>query len=114
MVVYCITERGCVKLISDHIYTQSEIFAAVRQLLKKYHAESAILFGSYARQKADATSDIDLILVGGNKFDPTDIFCIAEELHRMLGKDVDVYELREVNTGSAFYHTIMEEGVRIA
>ena len=27
---------------------------------------------------------------------------------------VDVYELREVNTGSAFYHTIMEEGVRIA
>ena len=91
--------------MSGHIYTQSEIFAVVRQLLKKYHAESAILFGSYARQEADAASDIDLIVVGGSKFDPTDIFCIAA---------VDVYELREVNAGSAFYHTIMEEGVRIA
>ena len=77
--------------MSGHIYTQSEIFAVVRQLLKKYHAESAILFGSYARQEADAASDIDLIVVGGSKFDPT-----------------------EVNAGSAFYHTIMEEGVRIA
>ena len=47
--------------MSGHIYTQSEIFAVVRQLLKKYHAESAILFGSYARQEADAASDIDLI-----------------------------------------------------
>ena len=98
----------------DHIYTQSEIFAVVRQLLKKYHAESAILLGSYARQEADADSDIDLILIGGSKFDPTDIFCIAEKLHRTMGKAVDIYELREVNTGSAFYHTIMEKGVRIA
>ena len=70
--------------------------------------KSAILFGSYA------TSDIDLIVVGGSKFDPTDIFCIVEELHRTMGKAVDVYELREVNTGSAIYHTIMEEGGRIA
>ena len=100
--------------MSDHIYAQSEIFAVVRQRLKKYHAESAILLGSYARQEADAASDIDLIAVGGSKFDPTDIFCIEEELHRTIGKAADVFELREVNTGSAFYHTIMEEGVRIA
>lgn len=42
--------------MSDRIYAQDEIFAAVRLLLKKYHAESAILFGSYARQEADAAS----------------------------------------------------------
>ena len=78
------------------------------------HIMGIILFGSYARQEADVASDIDLIVVGGSKFDPTDIFCIAEELHRTMGKAVDVYELREVNAGSAFYHTIMEEGVRIA
>ena len=100
--------------MSDRVYAQDEIFAAVRLLLRKYHAESAILFGSYARQAADAASDIDLIVVGGSDFDPTDVFCIAEELHRALGKAVDVYELREFNTGSAFYHTIMAEGVRIA
>mgnify|MGYP000359233857 FL=1 len=100
--------------MSDRVDTQDEVFTAVRRLLKKYHAERAILFGSYARQEADAASDIDLIVVGGSRFDPTDVFCIAEELHRTMGKAVDVYELREVNAGSAFYHTIMEEGVRIA
>ena len=66
--------------MSEHIYTLDEIFAAVLPLLKKYNAEKAILFGSYARQEADITSDIDLIVVGGEQFDPTDVFCIAEEL----------------------------------
>ena len=100
--------------MSEHIYTLNEIFAAVLPLLKKYHAERAILFGSYARQDADATSDIDLIIVGGEQFDPTDVLCIAEELHCTMGKPVDVYELREINTGSAFYDTILAEGVQIA
>ena len=94
--------------MSDRVYTQDEVFTAVRRLLKKYHAERAILFGSYA------SSDIDLIVIGGIKFDPTDVFCIAEELHRTLGKPVDVYELRELNAGSAFYDTVMAEGVQIA
>ncbi len=100
--------------MSDRVYTQDEVFTAVRRLLKKYHAERAILFGSYARQEADASSDIDLIVIGGIKFDPTDVFCIAEELHLTLGKHVDVYELRELNAGSAFYDTVMAEGVQIA
>ena len=96
------------------MYTIPEIRSAFLPVFEKYNVRKAILFGSYARQEADAASDIDLIVVGGSKFDPTDIFCIAEELHRTMGKAVDVYELREVNTGSAFYNTIMEEGVRIA
>ena len=100
--------------MSDRVCTQDEVFTAVRRLLKKYHAERAILFGSYARQEADASSDIDLIVIGGIKFDPTDVFCIAEELYRTLGKPVDVYELRELNAGSAFYDTVMAEGVQIA
>ena len=100
--------------MSDRVYTQDEVFTAVRRLLKKYHAERAILFGSYARQEADASSDIDLIVIGGIKFDPTDVFCIAGELYRTLGKPVDVYELRELNAGSAFYDTVMAEGVQIA
>ena len=87
--------------MSEQIYSQDEIFAAVLPLLKKYHAEKAILFGSYARQNADAASDIDLIVVGGKDFDLTDV-------------PVDVYELREINPQSAFYDTILAEGVQIA
>ena len=100
--------------MSEQIYSQDEICAAVLPLLKKYRAERAILFGSYARQEADASSDIDLIVVGGKNFDPTDVLCIAEELHTTLKKPVDVFELREINPDSAFYDTIMGEGVQIA
>lgn len=94
--------------------TMNEIRAAVLPLLQKYKAEKAILFGSYARQEADATSDIDLMVIGGQQFDPTDVFCIAEELHRALKKPVDVYELREIIPDTPFYSTIFEEGVQIA
>ena len=98
----------------ERVYSQREIFDAVLPLLKKYHAEKAILFGSYARQEANAASDIDLIVVGGKDFDLTDVLCIAEELHYALGKPVDVYELREINPQSAFYDAIFTEGVQIA
>ena len=100
--------------MSDYIYSKNEIVSAVIPLLRKYRAEKAILFGSYARQDADAASDIDLVIVGGEYFDPTDVFCIAEELHRTLRKKVDVFEIQEINTGSAFYDAILEEGVQIA
>ena len=100
--------------MSPHIYTLNEIIAAVLPLLKKNNAEKAILFGSYARQEADVTSDIDLIIAGGTQFDPTDVLCIAEELHRTLQKPVDVYELWEITPGSDFYHAIQKEGVQIA
>ncbi len=96
------------------VYTKDEIFNMVLPLLKKYHAESAILFGSYARQEADGDSDIDLVVIGGPQFDPTDVFCLADELYRLTGKQVDVYELCELNTGTEFYDTIFSEGVRIA
>jgi predicted nucleotidyltransferase len=96
------------------VYTKDEIFNMVLPLLKKYHAESAILFGSYARQEADVDSDIDLVVIGGPQFDPTDVFCLADELYRLTGKQVDVYELCELNTGTEFYNTIFSEGVRIA
>ena len=99
--------------MSEHIYSQDEIFTAVWPLLKKYHAEKAIMFESYARQDADAASDIDLLVVGGKDFDLTDVLCIAEELHCVLGQPVDVYELREINSQSAFYDTILAEGMQI-
>ncbi len=96
------------------VYTIDELRAVIVGLLRKYGADHAILFGSYARQEADAASDIDLVVIGGTQFDPTNVFCIADDLHRLTGKQVDVYELREINEGTDFYDTIFSEGVRIA
>lgn len=100
--------------MENRVYSLEEIIAVITPILRKYKAEQAILFGSYARREADAQSDIDLLVMGGAGFDPTDVFCIADELHRATGKQVDVYELCEVNAGTDFFRTIFSEGVKIA
>ena len=100
--------------MSDRILTCTEIRSAVIPLLKKYKAEKAILFGSYARNEADCHSDIDLLVIGGEHFALTDIFCIADELYHALAKNVDVYELCEINADSDLYNTIFAQGVQIA
>ena len=96
------------------VYTQDGLVRIISSLLKKYHAGNAILFGPYARKEADRQSDIDLLVIGGPAFDSTDIFALAEDLHRTTEKNVDVYELCEINQQSDFYQTILKEGVRIA
>lgn len=99
--------------MTDKILTNDEIRFAILSLLKKYRAKKAILFGSYARNEADGKSDIDLLIIGGEHFVPTDVFCIADELYRSLRKAVDVYDISEINKGTEFYNTIFSEGIEI-
>lgn len=96
------------------VLTRLEIETAIRALLKKYHAEYALLFGSYARGEATANSDIDLVVVGGADFRARDIFAFGEDLRQLTHKDVDAFEIRELNVGTPFYENVMQEGVRIA
>ena len=100
--------------MENDILLQESLKKDITMLLRKYHAQAAILFGSYARQEADASSDIDVVIIGGSLFEPTDVFSLADDLHRMTGKEVDVYEIREIDQRSEFYQTILREGVQIA
>ena len=97
-----------------NVRTLDEIQSIVAQLAKQYGAERVYLFGSYARGEATASSDIDLVVVGGVNFRARDIFSFGEELRQLTHKDVDAFELRELNVGTPFYETVMQEGVRIA
>lgn len=94
--------------------SRNDLTGFIKELLIKYHAEYAILFGSYARGDADEDSDIDIIVVGGENFRATDIFAFGEELRELSQKNVDAFEIREINKESEFYNNILREGVRIA
>jgi len=107
-------ELGGMKHVENQVLNRELLIDTIKTLLKKYHAESAILFGSYARMEADAVSDVDVVIIGGPAFVPTDVFSLADDLHRMLQKAVDVYELCEIDQESDFFHNILREGVRIA
>ena len=94
--------------------TTEEVKTLIQVLLRKYNAEYALLFGSYARGEATAESDIDVVVVGGKNFKSRDIFSFGEDLRQMTNKDVDAFEIREVNKGTSFYESVMNEGIRIA
>ena len=96
------------------VLSVDEITNIVRQLLQKYSAEYALLFGSYARGEATTDSDIDIIIFGGENFLPRNIFAFAEDLRDLTGRNADVFEIREINNGSSLYKTVMKEGIRIA
>ncbi|MBQ2765087.1 MAG: nucleotidyltransferase domain-containing protein [Firmicutes bacterium] len=93
------------------IYSHEQLEAMILPLLRKYRAEKAMLFGSYATGKATPESDIDLVIFGGSGFRPVDIFAIAEELHLCSKKRVDAYEISEIEKDSPFYHQIFHEGI---
>lgn len=72
------------------------------------------MFGPYARGEADENSDLDFLVFGGEGFKLTSILALGEELREVLKKNVDIFEIREVNQDSEFYRTIMREKVLAA
>ena len=100
-------------MMQTSVFTMEQIAAAVKPLADKYRVKEIYLFGSYARGEADENSDLDFLVFGGEMFRRTMIFALAEELREVLKKNVDVFEIAEVNPDSNFYQTIMKEKVLV-
>ena len=100
--------------MSEKILSLDDIQRIVKPLAEKYHISEVYIFGSYARNEATANSDIDFLVFGGEGFRLTSVFAFAEELRMMIQKEIDVFEISEVNKDSAFYRTIMKEMVKVA
>ena len=100
--------------MNDNVFTIEKIISLVKPIAAKYQVKEIYLFGSYARGEATADSDVDFLVYGGEKFRLTMIFALAEELREILKKDVDVFEIHEINENSAFYNTIMKERLLVA
>ncbi len=101
-------------MMQASVFTMEQIAAAVKPLADKYRVKEIYLFGSYARGEADENSDLDFLVFGGEMFRRTMIFALAEDLREVLKKNVDVFEITEVNPDSNFYQTIMKEKVLVA
>ena len=101
-------------MMQTPVFTMEQIAAAVKPIADKYRVKEIYLFGSYARGEADENSDLDFLVFGGEMFRRTMIFALAEDLREVLKKNVDVFEIAEVNPDSNFYQTIMKEKVLVA
>lgn len=97
--------------MKNNVFTISDIKSLIKPIAEKYNIHEIYLFGSFARNEADQNSDLDFLVFGGLNFKLTMIFSLAEELRTILKKDVDVYEINEINPDNK---TIMKERLRVA
>ncbi|MBQ1728395.1 MAG: nucleotidyltransferase domain-containing protein [Treponema sp.] len=84
----------------------------LKPVFSSYNVASAILFGSYAKGNATEKSDIDLMVdsnLRGLRF-----FAFIEDIREALDqKEVDVFDVTHIDSGSKVQQEIASTGVRI-
>ena len=69
------------------------------------------MFGSYAKNKATATSDVDLLVaipIDGLKF-----FDLIETLRERLHKKVDLLDFAQLKNNEVLLNEILKDGIKI-
>ena len=100
--------------MNNTVLTIGDIKRMIKPIATKYKVKEIYLFGSYARGEADESSDMDFLVFGGENFRNTLILSLAEELRIIFNKEVDVFEINEINKNSDFYNAIMKERLLVA
>jgi predicted nucleotidyltransferase len=93
------------------ILTLDEIKNVCVEVFSKYSVEYCYLFGSYAKGKAKATSDVDLLVctnLSGLKF-----YGLVEELREALKKKVDVLDQKQLIDNFELTNEILKDGIKI-
>lgn len=93
----------------DSIYTIEEIQKRLLPVLQKNNVKKAILFGSYAKKKAETKSDIDLLV--DSRLKGLAFIGFASELQDALQKNIDVFDVTHIMSGSDIEKEIDKSGV---
>ena len=97
--------------MSEKIYTIEEIKEILRKVLKNFSVKKAILFGSYAKNTPTSKSDIDLVIDSEGTLLNIYFYGLLEDLVQKLQKNVDLFEISEIQKDSQIYKDIENEGV---
>ena len=97
--------------MSEKIYTIEEIKIILQDILEKFAVKRAILFGSYAKNTPTPKSDIDLVIDSEGKLLNIYFYGLLEDLVQRLQKNIDLFEISEIQKGSKIYNDIKNEGV---
>lgn len=97
--------------MSSKIYTIEELKEMLSEILKKFSVKKAILFGSYAKNTPTPTSDIDLVIDSEGKLLNINFYGLLEELVEKMEKNIDLFEISEIQKNSRIYDDIRKEGV---
>ena len=96
----------------DKIYSIEELKTLLQPIFKGYDIRRAVLFGSYSKGVATPKSDVDILVdsgLRGLRF----VGFIDEVKERLNGKDVDIFDVTHVDSGSLVEREIKKTGVVI-
>lgn len=75
---------------AENILSIEAIKYLLLPVVKKYKIKSVSLFGSYARNEAKHSSDVDILIDGGNYKGLIEYMDMVNEMKKVLGREVDV------------------------
>ena len=93
------------------ILTLEEIKTFVGDVFIKTEVTYVYLFGSYAKDKATPTSDVDLLI--SNELKGLDFVGIVDELTNKLHKKIDLIRIDDLIMNFDFLNEILKTGVKI-
>lgn len=99
--------------MTDKVYSIPEIREKLHPIFRSYAISKAYVFGSYSRGEATEKSDIDIIVEPDDGFRPQRVCGILEEAVDVLGKEVDVYSIKEFRSNSEVLPEIMKDRVMV-
>ena len=97
--------------MSQKVYSIDEIKEILATLLENMPVYSVILFGSYAQNKANKNSDIDLIIDTKGSLMGFKLCGLITKIEEAFKKNVDGFEKTEIIKNSAIDKEIKKTGV---
>lgn len=96
----------------DHgILSTLQIEQQCKPIFDEYKISYAYLFGSYAKNKAKETSDVDILVsseIKGLKF-----YGFVEKIKTALQKKVDILDMNQLKENPDLLNEILKDGVKI-
>lgn len=97
--------------MTKEIYSIEDIKKILKKSLSGTKVNKAILFGSYAKGKANENSDVDLLIDSNGTIVGLELFGVLQTLIDSLKKEVDLIEKKELISGGRIEKEIEESGV---
>lgn len=88
-----------------------KIKAVVSSIMSKYKIKTCYLFGSYAKSKANPSSDVDLLIE--SDITGLDYYGLVEELRSGLHKKIDLLTLNSISNNAEMMYEILKDGIKI-
>lgn len=106
-----VAEHTATFTYGSKIYSINEITNILNPIFKKFKVKSATLFGSYAKGKATAHSDVDILV--NSKLKGLKFFGLLNEVSEALTIPVDLIDIQDLQKNSKLAKEIEKTGIKI-